>query len=225
MRIVQNVIISVIIAILLPACARLELRSEPSGADVRVSNRHVGQTPIALRVRGFLYVPRSLQLTVEKPGYEPRTVVVGPDSPDPYVIRLTPATRIQSTPSGARVQINGQYVGVTPTDYVWRSESSASLEVELSDFEKHQATIGPATRSPYSIELKRLLSSYVIDSKPQGAKVVLGGQRVGTTPMKLSIPPSEQSIVIETDGYRSYSGTISWKSPNPFVIDLETAAP
>jgi hypothetical protein len=104
---------------------RLVIQSVPSGALAIVDGRRVGETPVT--------VPVSLgahEIQVGRPGYEPRTERVNLTSGSAsrtlrYQLRRgvgnvvpgTPATGavdVDSRPQGARVTVDGRYLGVTP---------------------------------------------------------------------------------------------------------------
>jgi hypothetical protein len=111
-----------------PAQGRLVVRSQPSGALVTIDGRHVGETPFV--ARGL--APGTYAVRVAHPGHVPRTerVSIGAAAPVRTLeVTLTPglesapsaattATRgaidVDSRPRGARVIVDGRFVGLAP---------------------------------------------------------------------------------------------------------------
>jgi len=98
------------------ARATLEVRSDPSGAQVYLDGRYLGLTPLVSSV-----APGRHQVEVRKEGYEPYKVSVrlNPGERVRVYARLVPAVttgrlEVRSEPSGAQVYINGAYRGKTP---------------------------------------------------------------------------------------------------------------
>jgi hypothetical protein len=104
---------------------RLVIRSTPDGAMVVVDGRLVGDTPVT--VRDLTMGSHSVQ--VARPGYQPRSerVTLVPSAPSRLVeVALEPgadragatsgsgAVDIESMPRGARVSLDGRFVGQAP---------------------------------------------------------------------------------------------------------------
>ena len=110
------------------ASGRLVVRSQPSGALVTIDGRHFGETPVD--ARGL--APGTYAVRVARPGHVPRTehVTIGAAAPVRTLdVTLapglestpTPSTRstrgaidVDSRPRGARVIVDGRYVGLAP---------------------------------------------------------------------------------------------------------------
>jgi hypothetical protein len=142
----------------------------------------------------------------------------GPPAPaEPRAERTTAATgrlTVQSAPAGALVTINGQYRGETPltirdiplgahmvqiarpghipwTDRVTLTSSSPA-RVVAADLQPGLDMSGLVTGSLY------------IDSRPRGARVMIDGRFVGTTPFRLpGVAAGRHDIRLELDGYRA----------------------
>ncbi|MBI5546293.1 MAG: PEGA domain-containing protein [Deltaproteobacteria bacterium] len=80
-----------------PAALAIELNiaSTPSEAKVLLEGAELGTTPYRLKLK------KSTQLTVEKAGYVPQTLTLGPDSEPNVVVKLTPLEAVPAVaPAG-----------------------------------------------------------------------------------------------------------------------------
>ena len=63
-----------------------------------------------------------------------------------------------------------------------------------------------------------------VTTDPPGARVFVGGQEAGHTPMDvLAIPPKATPVRIELKGYKPWTGTLGPQDPIPRIIKLEPA--
>jgi hypothetical protein len=133
-----------------PLGAALAIRSQPSGAMVTIDGRLMGETPIVLR--DLAAGPYLLQ--VARPGYAPhqervtlpagggeRTLSValeaGVTAPGPAQRSPAPgpgrgAIQVDSTPRGARVVVDGRFVGLTPLRIPEVASGSHAVTIELA---------------------------------------------------------------------------------------------
>jgi serine/threonine protein kinase len=133
-----------------PLGAALAIRSQPSGAMVTIDGRLMGETPIVLR--DLAAGPYLLQ--VARPGYAPhqervtlpagggeRTLSValeaGVTAPGPAQRSPAPgpgrgAIEVDSSPRGARVVVDGRFVGLTPLRLPEVASGSHAVTVELA---------------------------------------------------------------------------------------------
>lgn len=92
---------------------------------------------------------------------------------------------VNSTPSGAEVFVDGQFVGLTPVRYGTRS-GSHEVRVQLSGYQSFSTTVnlsgGQTLPVDASLTAVRQTGSVSFSSQPQGAQVYVNGQFLGTTP-------------------------------------------
>jgi len=110
-----------------------------------------------------------------------------------------PVLQITSTPSGATVLIDGRSVGRTP----WRGTSEPGqrqIELEQEGLRRESRTINAERGQRYELLIVLSASSVggilKVASVPPGAKVLLDGDVVGTTPMP-DFPVDARSYVLE----------------------------
>jgi hypothetical protein len=149
---------------------RIVVRSEPSGAIVRVDGRLSGETP--LTVRDLALGAHSVQIA--RPGYVPRTdrVTLTRGSPSQTVsVQLEAGVDttkeaaavgsvfVDSRPRGAKVTIDGRDAGVTPVQIPEVALGRRSVRLELAGFKTLTAdvvvTAGPPAKLAVTLEQVR----------------------------------------------------------------------
>jgi serine/threonine-protein kinase len=135
---------------------------------------------------------------------------------------------VRSTPAGARVSIDGREAGVTPATVndlamgahvvriehqgyvtaerrvrIRSAQPAQSIQVELAATRPARASVpAPAASDPRR-------GSLMVDSRPSGARVLVDGRLVGTTPLLLDAVEAGDHIVrLEMDGFSTWSTTM-----------------
>jgi hypothetical protein len=108
---------------------------------------------------------------------------------------------IQSRPASARVIVDGEDRGVTPTSLRLPAGAHVlEIRVGKSDSRVIPVTINAGVQTAQYIELQSvpLTGGVELRSQPAGAKVVVDGQKRGVTPIRLNdLPPGEHEISFE----------------------------
>ena len=195
---------------LAPAFGRLEVSSEPSGADVWLDGEKVGTTPYSKdKLRSGTYelrVERALHLTHKA------TVAVRDGETTREAVRLTAnygALVVESEPSGADVWLDGEKVGTTPYSRDKLRSGSYELRVERALHLSHKATVAVRDGQP-TREAVRLTANYgalVVESEPAGAAIWLNGEATGLTTPHTFEPLQVGAYVVKLsrDGYGAAS--------------------
>jgi hypothetical protein len=116
---------------------KLELRSHPEGAWVRVDGHLAGRTPIDAAATSGAH-----ELVFEHPRYAPMTIhASAPGRAVAELERPDARVRIESSPSGAHVTVDGHAIGLTP------------LSITTTGFERHRIVVerdgAVAKKRPY----------------------------------------------------------------------------
>lgn len=169
--------------------------SYPRGAVVTLGGVVHGVTPLWLP----LPLEGSPEVQLAAPGRLPYRARVGvaeraagllavtlaePPPPGGAAPRAGFTVRVESEPSGAELKVDGQPRGTTPLDLpnvVGRPVLALSLE-GYRDWEAQLTTSGPLT---LKAELLSLSGALQVVSTPVGARVVVDGREMGTTPLRL----------------------------------------
>jgi hypothetical protein len=141
---------------------------------------------------------------------------------------------VRSTPSGARVLVDGREYGQTPVavrnlgpgvhrvqiardGYATdernvvitpsRPAESIAVALERPDAASRHVQTTPVPATPGTDE--GFTGVLVVDSRPVGASVFMDGQLVGATPLALpAVRAGEHAIRLERDGYRRWSSSV-----------------
>jgi hypothetical protein len=150
----------------------------------------------------------------------PPTAPPEPGSPaaiEPRAQRTAAATgqlTVQSDPAGALVTVDGQYRGETPVTIrdlplgAYTVQIARPGHIPWSDrvtlTSSSPARVVAADLQPGLDMSGRVTGSMYIDSRPRGARVMIDGRFVGTTPFRMpGLAAGRHDIRLELDGYRA----------------------
>jgi hypothetical protein len=145
---------------------RIVVRSVPAGALVTVNGRHAGETPLTVSDLPF----GAHTVVVARSGYVPRTERITLSMRD-AVRQLTVELRrgvdirsaqlgsvyVDSRPRGARVLIDGRFVGMTPLSVPEMASGEHRVELELAGHQTQTSTVmvRPGEQSRVTLTLGR----------------------------------------------------------------------
>ncbi|MDE2905459.1 MAG: PEGA domain-containing protein, partial [Acidobacteriota bacterium] len=127
---------------------------------------------------------------------------------------------VRSEPPGATVTVDGVDRGRTPLALSDLPFDTYRVEVRREGFRSaaRQLALTPAaTVASIQIELQRgadpppapVVGALLVESRPPGARVVIDGREVGTTPTVVSdVAAGTRSVRIELDGYRPWEAAV-----------------
>ncbi len=180
-----------------------------------------GEYPIEAGTREFtLRAPRHQDLvqTVE---------VEGGGAEQALTLRLTPdfsPVTIESQPTGARVTLNGEDLGVTPLTADIDAGAHA-LGLEAAGFRRWESTIQVQPDTPQTIgpvELGLPDGRLTVSSEPAGADVAIAGRYRGRTPLDVSLAPGiTYTVQITRPGYEPAGRTVPIKAAARSAMSVE----
>jgi len=171
------------------------VRSDPPGASVFVDGeRHKDATPTEIK---NVTVGDKHKIRVEKEGFKAWSEIVEPE-PDKSLtleasltrvvpkLTLTGEIRISSTPSGAKVSLNGNYMGRdTPSLLSGLAPGTYTVNLEKEGYkawEKEVVVRASETSDLPEVELQMAFGKLNLSSSPW-ADVYHAGKKLGTTPL------------------------------------------
>ena len=185
----------------------------------------VGTTATSGRegAEGMLDVPNA-EPPKETPRVTPEASAPGRLPPPPAIDPAPGRVVVRSTPSGARVVVDGRDRGLAPASVaelalgthrvqvmrdgygteerrvvVTRARPSVTLQVKLTR-ERGPRTVTPVPAAGGALS---------VDSRPAGAQVFLDGRLIGVTPLSVgSVPAGEHTVQLEYPGYRRWSSPV-----------------
>jgi len=200
---------------MIPASAQVTIRSNTAGATLDVDGKRIGSLPVTAELAAGTRVIR-----IEAPGHKPweqKLVVVAGEAQSIGPITLAPADgelRVESTPSGASIALDGRYVGSTPAT------------LTLSPGRDHRVTIskrgfGSASRSVHlrSAEKSRLrvalsaeTGQVTLQVEPADATLSIEGQAIGRANGRHELPAAPTLLEIAREGFETAQ---RWVTPRP----------
>jgi hypothetical protein len=192
---------------------RVRITSIPDGARVWLDDEPVGSTPLQLpEVQSGTH---SVRVALGGYAVETQQIRVKSDQAEQvFAFRLRPLAgnlRIETTPAGATVKLDGQERGKTPLPLLGVSVGEHRLELALDGFLPVSKTVEVADQQTTTVKevLERAQGSIVCVSVPPGAKITLDGQDVGTTPQTLqAVPVGRRLLTLSLPGYLPWSAKV-----------------
>lgn len=197
---------------LAPVRSTALVTSSPSGAQVTMKGQSMGITPLVIRdlecgehtlelsMRGYASIPLNFTVDSERP-----VSVSGNLDSNQGTLRVT------SSPSRARVFIDGTEVGETPYK-IDRDEGKYVLRVEREGCnpEERNVRIFKRRTSTIHVKLGQKPGGVTVTSAPAGAEVFINGVKRGVTPCTVeALEPGEYTLRLSCSGYDPAEGKIS----------------
>ncbi len=186
-----------------PVDVRLE--STPLGALAYWDTRSVGKTPVT--VRGVVPGRHMLVLVLDSHVTILEDIQVPAGPPLTVARTLDPQTggiEVASTPSGARIELDGVPVGTTPQKFP--RVAIGTHRIVLSHDERlpvsREVTVEYEKVARVQAELPPRPARLVITSVPSAAEIWANEQRLGVTVWVGELPPGRHQIRIVKDGYQ-----------------------
>jgi len=188
--------------------SKINIYSNPSGAQVYLNDQLQGNTPITL----MLY-PGNYRITLKKEGYEDylTNIVVQEGRDRDYTFNLKPVygnLRVDTEPKGASIYLDGSFKGYTPlTLYNLPANKTYQLKVTYPGYQEKVVDVNvlPNQTNYVFYSLVPLYGSLNINSYPQGADLYLNGVYKGKTPIVINnVSPGRYQVQLRLSGYKDY---------------------
>jgi len=208
----------------------VNVKSDPSDSKVFIDGKEAGTTPITITD----LKPGTYIMEVRKTGYKNwiKEVVVETDkksSIEALLKKITGSIRVKSTPSKAKIYIDGEDSGTTPTTLSSIPVGPHEIEIKIDGYEDWKKSIIIKEGKEISINstLQLNIGSISIESHPEKAKIFLDGKEVGKTPKRLTdIIVGTHEVEVLMDGYVTWKKTIKLRAgkENSLTADLKKVA-
>ena len=136
--------------------------------------------------------------------------------PAPVAAAVNGVLRIESTPPGGLVTVNGESRGASPLEVASLALGSYEVRVELKGYEAKAQTITLTAEQPAADVKVSLVRTAPVSgtadilSTPFGAAVAMNGTAVGETPLlQHRLRPGAYRIDVTKEGYEPYSGSLT----------------
>jgi len=160
----------------------------------------------------YLMRPGSYNLAVDAAGYHPyrEQLTVNDDDAQIVQIILQPLPgklTITSTPPGAKISIDGEIVGETPTTDLAVEAGAHTLELKSERYRPLATDLevqGRAIRQQLDLTLEPAWADITIATEPEGATVLVDGEDSGTTPGVFEILEGERQLILQLPAYSDF---------------------
>ncbi len=195
-----------------PAWGAMQLTSEPTAAQVYIDDRLVGQTPLSTEV---LETGSRLKLVLAGyKTYQQEILVKAGTSVTHPPIKLIVADgllQLSSTPSGASITVNNEFVGSTPMTLAMAPFKQHRLAFFLEGYLKTTtaATLKPEKTAVLAVDLVPNIGSIALTISPKGARVLVDNHYQGDGDRTLSLTAKPHRLSIEKSGYQTKSLSVT----------------
>ncbi|PWT92142.1 MAG: hypothetical protein C5B54_04010, partial [Acidobacteria bacterium] len=212
------------------AAAAKQAQAPKAGGPPNMTRYLIGAVVVAfliLLIGGGIFFLRSRKSEPEKPPVVVQPVQPKPQPPKPQPPKPEPQKppavttgqlTISSDPLGATVLVNDQQKGVTPLNLPDLPLGHYTVKLQLNGYDDSQQevdiTADAANKElPFTLsKTAAVVGSLQLDSKPEGATIIIGKRALGVTPKKLgNLKPSKYNITLKLNGYEDYTGSVKIK--------------
>ncbi len=202
-----------------PSYGNLRFTSQPSGAEVYVDGDFVGYTPTNFGTR-----PGRHDIRVSLSGYDDFTTSINLRPGDTQnvdatlrQVRQTGTVSFTSTPSGADVYVDGNYVGTTPTGRVSLDAGTHTARFSLSGYQDESRDFDLNSGEDRRIDagMQRAQGSLDVQANVGGAQVFVDGRAVGTVANGTGrfsmdgLDPGQHELTVVAPGFSTFVTTFS----------------
>ena len=157
------------------------------------------------------------KITLKKPGYSDWSDIVYVEAGEERTldsVALEPldgVLSIQSEPSGATVNINEQYQGITPLTVDIEPNQELQIEVLLVGYERGLRNVNVPSGQTRSLDfdLEEATGSLTVTTRPEGAEVWVDGQLIGQSNDTFVLHAIRHSVELKKEGYAGYSNDLN----------------
>ncbi len=193
-------------AVLSPVKGLLLLTSDPAGCDISIDGYSLGQTP---RLIASFDAKDVYKLSLQKPGYQPRSVDVRFDGRRPLVRHETliidsGVIDVTSDPAGADVVVNGQPHGTTPVTVrnVPKGRATVTLRMQGFDEETRELSVVAGESQTLFVKMSGQPGTISLSAVPDDARFYVTDQPEGRGPVILkNLKPGKYAVRVEREGF------------------------
>ncbi len=211
---------------LLPNFGKVVIDSNPSGAILYVDDDQVGVTPYQAQREVGQY-----RLRIIQPFYheleDTLSVEVGSVFVATYALRPRfGQLLIRSNPSGARVLLDGNAIGMTPILQERISSGSHMLEVTLAPYEtlRRSVTMEDGLVDTLNFDLEKTVGRLQVSSTPPGASVSIkeSGRELGVTPIyNVALLEGGYTLEMSLEGYDKLERPVQMRRGQETVLKAD----
>ncbi|MGB1110180.1 MAG: PEGA domain-containing protein [Gammaproteobacteria bacterium] len=207
--------------------APVSLDSQPTGAAIYAGDTQIGQTPASLDLDAGNH-----QLRLVLDGYEPYRLsldVVAKQPQDLGVIALKKPNgqlKLTTTPPGATVTVDGQYLGTTPLEAGLSPEQEHKLVISRAGYKSASRTLSlkPAEQQALNLKLAAEYGIVFIQASPADAELLVDGKPQGPANTRLKLPTRAHRIEVRKAGFQTHTATVTPRASASQTLKIKLAS-
>jgi len=191
---------------------RVEVRSTPAGASIRIDGEDSGRiTPADLTLTEGEHT-----IDVHLDGYvldgSSSTVTIDPDEPASVILNLLPAgfLSVTSDPEGAAIQVDGVDSGATTPSVLTVAAGRHIVRltrpgwIVLQDSLVVDVPVGDTAEAAFTLVAEGTTGEVVVTSLPAGAAILIDGVPTGeVTPFTFALTPVVHTVELSRAGFHA----------------------
>lgn len=186
-------------------------------AEIFIDGKRVGNK----KWKGPLKAGRHV-ITCQKTNHKESSTVINvkADAAETFTVPapapITGSLYVRSTPSGAKIFIDGEEKGVTPMILPNVLIGSHRVTLSLANYNEESAIV--TINEGKTEKLDRKLSDVarmVINSVPSGSRISINGREEGITPFTRMMLSGDYNIELQYEKYKTYNKKVHLDSSNP----------
>ena len=196
---------------------------QPNWGDVTVSSHPAAARILIDGEDSGLVTPATVQplagereISVVKEGFRTARVrlVVAPQGsetlPEFTLTQADASVRVATSPAGAGITIDGEFVGQSPVDLTLKSGHPYRVEAILDGHynKATQVSLKRGSNADVTLNLARVYGEVNVEARPAGAQLKIDGRLIGDANRTVKLPTGPHRLDIELPGYASYTTTI-----------------
>jgi len=209
----------------------LAVTSSPSVANIYIDGTYKGQTPMTVTLPTGNHT-----LALSKSGYtgfqKTITIYEGATSSVYGVLAENPTSayvNVSSTPTGASVYIDGEFIGVTPSSGALSKEVKANtvhtLMLKASGYETYTTSFNIETGqiqsfSPTLVSAQPTTGTINVSSVPSGALVYIDNVYVGPSPVIEVVSAGTHTVKLASLGYNDSINTVTVSAGQTYPLQV-----
>ena len=199
-----------------PNFAMVNIPTTPTGAPVLIDDQETSfRTPGPIEV-----MAGERKISLKVPGYERWNDIIYVRAEETVNMmhvslkHIGGTLYVASSPNGASVSINGNYVGTTPVDIDLEPNRNHRVEASLFGYQTlvRNVRIETAQERRVFLSLVEVTGKLAVTTQPEKAEIWVDGGFAGTSNAILTLHATDHSIELRKNGYAGYQGEVKIQS-------------
>ncbi len=206
----------------------ISINSQPAGTEVYLDGKYIGLTNDQQTLEISELLEGTYNLKLIRGGYddwESEIIVLSKmeRSVKISLIAKPGAMNIYSSPEGAKIYVDNNFMGETPQSLKKVAEGEHEIRLVKENYKEWTQNVTVRSFQPTDVKATLKVSPGIltVNSKPTDANVYFKGQFIAKTSHILSnIPPGEIVIRVEKDGYEEWTTSVMIQPNKHEVLDI-----